>query len=53
MGVSDDENPCVGICIIGEDGYCAGCGRSEDEIYGVPPAPAPIPTDTGADSKTN
>ncbi|KAA0688285.1 DUF1289 domain-containing protein [Azospirillum brasilense] len=51
----DDENPCVGICIIGEDGYCEGCGRSEDEIYGTPPAPAPTPASTpaqtGADGK--
>ncbi|AWJ89094.1 DUF1289 domain-containing protein [Azospirillum baldaniorum] len=51
----DDENPCVGICIIGEDGYCEGCGRSEDEIYGTPPAPTPIPAPTpaktGADGK--
>lgn len=34
----DDDNPCVGICIIGDDGRCEGCGRTEDEIYGVPPA---------------
>ncbi len=34
----DDDNPCVGICIIGEDGRCEGCGRTEVEIYGVPPA---------------
>lgn len=32
----DDDNPCIGICIIGEDGCCEGCGRSEDEIYGAP-----------------
>jgi predicted Fe-S protein YdhL (DUF1289 family) len=32
--MDEDENPCVGICIIGEDGYCQGCGRSEAEIFG-------------------
>lgn len=31
----DDENPCIGICVIGEDGRCEGCGRTEDEIYGT------------------
>jgi len=34
--MEDEENPCVGICIIGEDGVCEGCGRTEDQIYGVP-----------------
>lgn len=38
----DDENPCIGICIIGEDGRCEGCGRTEDEIYG--------PSDPAADA---
>ena len=28
-----EENPCIGICEI-EDGYCIGCGRSADEIFG-------------------
>lgn len=36
----DDENPCIGICVIGEDGRCEGCGRTEDEIYGIEPAEA-------------
>ena len=31
----DDENPCIGLCTIGEDGRCEGCGRTEDEIYGA------------------
>lgn len=36
-----DESVCIGICIIGEDGRCEGCGRTEDEIYGTTPtAPA-------------
>jgi hypothetical protein len=29
-----DDNPCVGICEIDESGYCTGCGRSADEIFG-------------------
>ena len=33
--MEDEENPCVGVCIIGEDGRCEGCGRTEDEIYGT------------------
>ncbi|QCO14643.1 DUF1289 domain-containing protein [Azospirillum brasilense] len=49
----DDENPCVGICIIGDDGYCEGCGRSEDEIYGTPPVPAPTPTKTEEDGQAD
>lgn len=31
----EDENPCIGICVISEDGYCEGCGRHEDVIYGT------------------
>lgn len=27
-----DTNPCQGICVILEgDGFCIGCGRTEDE----------------------
>ena len=25
------ESPCVNICLI-EEGYCIGCGRTEDQI---------------------
>jgi len=28
-----EENPCIGVCEI-DDGYCIGCGRSADEIFG-------------------
>lgn len=42
---TSDENPCVGICEIDESGYCVGCGRSADEIYGDS-EPAPCATDT-------
>ncbi|MDD3353745.1 DUF1289 domain-containing protein [Zoogloea sp.] len=32
--MSQDASPCVGICEIDEGGYCIGCGRSADEIFG-------------------
>ena len=28
---SEVESPCINVCII-EDGYCIGCGRTQDEI---------------------
>lgn len=37
--IDEGESVCIGICVIGEDGRCEGCGRTEDEIYGTP-APA-------------
>ena len=35
-----EDNPCVGICEIDESGYCVGCGRSADEIFGQTDSPA-------------
>lgn len=35
------DNPCIGICEIDESGYCVGCGRSADEIFGDTDSPAP------------
>lgn len=33
---------CVGVCIIDWDtGVCLGCGRTAEEIEGVPVAPPP------------
>ncbi len=33
---------CVGVCMIDWDaGVCLGCGRTADEINGVPVAPPP------------
>ena len=33
---------CVGVCMIDWDsGVCLGCGRTADEISGVPVAPPP------------
>ena len=25
------ESPCIKVCVI-EEGYCIGCGRTQDEI---------------------
>jgi len=35
--MEDQDNPCLGVCMIGADGICEGCGRSEEEIYGAAP----------------
>lgn len=32
--MEEDHNPCVGICQIDESGYCIGCGRSAEQIFG-------------------
>jgi hypothetical protein len=33
---------CVGVCMIDWDtGVCLGCGRTSDEINGVPVSPPP------------
>lgn len=29
-----DESPCIGVCQFDEAGYCLGCGRSTDEVFG-------------------
>ena len=29
MIVLEDEYPCVGICMVDENGYCQGCGRPQ------------------------
>ena len=57
------DNPCIGICEIDESGYCVGCGRSADEIFGetdsapdgeeaavevVAPVVGPVPGDGAA-----
>ncbi len=26
--------PCIGICVMDDDGFCAGCARTIDEIGG-------------------
>jgi len=45
--MEDEDNLCVGICVIGEDGRCEGCGRTEDEIYGIPAVPPAETTPVG------
>ncbi|MCK0510407.1 DUF1289 domain-containing protein [Aromatoleum buckelii] len=36
---------CVGVCMIDWDsGVCLGCGRTPEEIDGVPVAPTPAQT---------
>lgn len=30
----ENDSPCVGVCQMDESGYCLGCGRSADEIFG-------------------
>lgn len=48
---------CVGVCMIDWDaGVCLGCGRTADEINGIPtpppaddtPAPVPLPPNVAA-----
>lgn len=51
------ESLCVGVCMIDWDsGVCLGCGRTPEEIEGVPvppaqaepPKPAPLPDNVAA-----
>ncbi|AKU10339.1 hypothetical protein AzCIB_0434 [Azoarcus sp. CIB] len=51
------EALCVGVCMIDWDsGVCLGCGRTPEEINGVPvppapaepPKPAPLPDNVAA-----
>ena len=44
-----DDNPCIGICEI-EDGYCIGCGRSAEVIFGEMDSAGSGDTDAGVDS---
>jgi predicted Fe-S protein YdhL (DUF1289 family) len=38
------DSPCIGICEIDESGYCVGCGRSADEIFGETDSARPART---------
>jgi len=31
---ADTASPCVGVCVLGDDGLCDGCWRTLDEIAG-------------------
>lgn len=43
------EPLCVGVCMIDWDsGVCLGCGRTPEEINGVPVAPPSMPAPTAA-----
>lgn len=43
MSEQNNDTPCIGVCTM-EEGYCLGCGRSEEEIFGEPvPVPQPQP----------
>lgn len=44
-----DESPCIGICEI-EDGYCIGCGRSAEVIFGETDSAGSDDADAGVDS---
>lgn len=36
------DSLCVGVCMIDwDEGICIGCGRTADEINGVPTPPPP------------
>lgn len=43
-----DDNPCIGICEI-EDGYCIGCGRSAEVIFGETDSAGSDNGDAGVD----
>ena len=32
MSQALSNSPCIGVCAMGEDGYCLGCFRTLDEI---------------------
>lgn len=30
-------SPCIGICLLDDNGYCIGCGRTAQQIANLPP----------------
>ena len=34
------QSPCIGICLLDDNGYCIGCGRTAAQIANLPPEPA-------------
>jgi hypothetical protein len=34
-------SPCVGICLLDDNGYCIGCGRTAEQIANLPPENPP------------
>ena len=48
------DSLCVGVCMIDWDsGVCLGCGRTPEEIDGVPVASPAEPTSTSAPLPAN
>ncbi|HRH73129.1 hypothetical protein [Zoogloea sp.] len=43
-----EESACIGICEI-EDGYCIGCGRSAEVIFGETDSAGSDDSEAGAD----
>lgn len=43
-----EDNPCIGICEI-EDGYCIGCGRSAEVIFGETDSAGSDASEVGVD----
>lgn len=44
-----DDTLCVGVCMVDPDtGVCLGCGRTPEEISGVPQPVAPTPAPKAA-----
>lgn len=33
-------SPCIGICLLDDNGYCMGCGRTAEQIANLPPEAA-------------
>ncbi|HSD59474.1 MAG TPA: DUF1289 domain-containing protein [Burkholderiales bacterium] len=33
------HSPCIGICLLDDNGYCIGCGRTAAQIAALPPEP--------------
>ncbi len=31
------HSPCIGICLLDDNGYCIGCGRTAEQIAALPP----------------
>lgn len=30
-------SPCIGLCLLDDNGYCIGCGRTAEQIANLPP----------------
>ena len=51
MTYREADYPCVGICMNDPDtGYCIGCGRSAEVIFGETDSAGSTDADAGVDS---